>query len=79
MRGLGTVLPLIIVASLVICPVFFDVGELRHAQYALPPTYYINAVYDHRYLVYMAAYTLLAAALVWLLRSAKSRLRQSHF
>lgn len=78
-RGLGTVLPLIIVASLVICPVFFDVGELRHAQYALPPTYYINAVYDHRYLVYMAAYTLLAAALVWLLRSAKSRLRQSHF
>lgn len=56
-RSLGTVLPLLVVAMLLICPVFFDLGKLRSLQYLLPPTYYINAVYNSKYLLYMAGYT----------------------
>ena len=38
MTVLGTVLPLLIVVMLVICPVFFDLGMLRNLQYIFPPT-----------------------------------------
>lgn len=53
---LGTVLPLLIVVMLVVCPVFFDLGMLRSFQYIFPPTYYINAQYSDYYLVLMAIY-----------------------
>lgn len=56
-RVLGTLLPLLVVAMLLICPVFFDLGKLRSLQYLLPPTYYINALYSHKYSLYMVLYT----------------------
>lgn len=56
-RILGTVLPLLMVAMLVICPVFFDLAALRTGQYFFPPTYYINAVFNGKYFLYMAIYT----------------------
>ncbi len=60
---LGTVLPLLIVVMLVVCPVFFDLGMLRSLQYIFPPTYYINAQYSDRYLLLMAVYGLV----LWLI------------
>lgn len=57
MQVLGTLLPLLMVVMLVVCPVFFDLGVLRSAQYLFPPTYYINAVYNTKYLWYMLAHT----------------------
>lgn len=54
---LGAILPLVIVTSLVICPVFLDLGAMRSLQYLLPPTYYINATYNPSALLYMALYT----------------------
>lgn len=59
---LGTVLPLLIVVMLVVCPVFFDLGMLRSLQYIFPPTYYINAQYSDRFLVLMGIY----AVVLWL-------------
>lgn len=56
-RILGTLLPLLMVVMLVVCPVFFDFGVLRSAQYLFPPTYYINAIYNTKYLLLMAAHT----------------------
>ena len=53
---LGTVLPLLIVVMLVVCPVFFDLGMLRTFQYIFPPTYYINAQYSDRFLLLMGIY-----------------------
>lgn len=61
LKALSILLPLIIVLVLVICPVFFDLGALRPAQYLLPPTYYINAVYDSRWLLYMVGYLAVTA------------------
>ncbi len=69
---MGTALPLVIVAALVICPVFFDLGALRQVQYLLPPTYYINAAYDSRYLVYMATYTVISAGIAASIQLVKS-------
>ena len=56
-RALGTLLPLLMVAMLLICPVFFDLGAMRQFQYLFPPTYYINAVHNHRYYLYMLLHT----------------------
>ena len=75
LRSLGTLLPLVMVMSLAICPVFFDLGVLRQAQYALPPTYYINAVYNSRYLLYMAGYIAGSAILALLIQYIKDRIR----
>ncbi len=72
-RVLGTLLPLLVVAMLLICPVFFDLGQLRSLQYLLPPTYYINAVYNSKYLLYMAGYTAISFGLYWLLGLVKKR------
>lgn len=75
LRSLGTLLPLLMVMSLVICPVFFDLGMLRQAQFALPPTYYINAVYNSRYLLYMAGYIAGAAGFGLLIQYIKDHIR----
>lgn len=53
----GTVLPLLVVVMLVICPVFFDLGALQKLQYLFPPTYYINAVYSDRFMLLMVLYS----------------------
>lgn len=69
--ALATLLPLLVVVMLAICPVFFDLGILRSFQYLLPPTYFIQAVYNAKYLVGMAGYTILclgAYALLGLVR-----------
>ena len=66
LRTLGTLLPLLVVVMLVVCPVFFDLGQLRTAQYLLPPTYYINGVYSNAYLAYMVLHTAATSALYWL-------------
>jgi ABC-2 type transport system permease protein len=60
---LGTVLPLLIVVMLVVCPVFFDLREVRSLQYIFPPTYYINAQYSDYYLALMGIY----GCVLWLI------------
>lgn len=57
LAALGTVLPLLIVVMLVVCPVFFDLGKLRLVQYLFPPTYYINAQYSNHFLLLMGIYS----------------------
>ncbi len=73
---LGAILPLIIVASLVICPVFLDLGAMRSLQYLLPPTYYINATYNPSALLYMALYTAILAAFTLGAQAIKSLYRR---
>lgn len=63
---LGMLLPLVIVASLVVCPVFFDLGVLRKVQYLLPPTYYINGIYNTAYLGWAAVYIGMCGGLYYL-------------
>lgn len=67
LRLLAGVTPLLVVAMLVLCPVFLDLGSLRTVQYLLPPTYYINAMYATHWLLAMPVYTLCCSALYALL------------
>lgn len=70
-RMLATLLPLLVVLMLVLCPVFFDLGDLRSFQYLLPPTYFIQGTYNAKYLLYMAGYTGICLGLYSLLGLVK--------
>ncbi len=62
-RLYGSVIPLLTVVMIAVCPVFFDFRVLIGVQLLFPPTYYVNAAYDSRYLLYMAVYSVVGAAL----------------
>lgn len=62
-RGLGMVTPLLVVVMLVVCPVFFDLGAMRQLQYLFPPTYFVNAAYNDRYIPLMALYAAITLTL----------------
>lgn len=65
-RGIGSLLPVLIVLMILVCPVFFDLARMLQIQFLLPPTYYINAVYNPLYLAFMAGYTAINFGLYWL-------------
>lgn len=73
LRTLGVALPLLTIGMIVICPVFYDLGSLRFFQYLLPPTYFVNGLYNEKYLVFGAVYVLLSFLLAFVL----SKLRRS--
>lgn len=56
-RTLSLMLCILVLAMLVICPVFLDTEPLRPLQLLFPPTYYIQAPYSSTYLLYMPVYT----------------------
>ncbi|MBE6778422.1 MAG: ABC transporter permease [Ruminococcaceae bacterium] len=60
---LGSVIPVLTVLMIVVCPVFFDLKQVRLLALLFPPTYYINAVYDTAYLWYMVAFSGICIAL----------------
>lgn len=53
---LAGLLPVIAVCMLVVCPVFVDIPGLGVLRYLLPPTYYIQAVYNEAALLWMPVY-----------------------
>ncbi len=72
-RSLGVMMPLLVVVMLLVCPVFFDLGALRAAQFLFPPTYFINAMYNSKYLLYMMAYICVCGGLYWVAGKALKR------
>ena len=72
MRAYAAIVPLMTVVLLGVCPVFFDFRKWSVLQLIFPPTYYVNAAYDSRYMLYMLAYIPICLALTKLL----ARLRQ---
>ena len=59
----STLIPIIAVLLICVCPVFFDLRALSSLQMLLPPTYYVNAIYDRAYLLYMVAFAFVCFAL----------------
>lgn len=79
-RLYGSVIPLFTVVMIAVCPVFFDFRGLLCIQLLFPPTYYVNAVYDNKYLLYMVVYSLTGAVIYFLLqkmKKTKRRLKQN--
>ena len=50
-------IPVIILVTLVLCPVFLKVNSFRPVQFMLPVFYYLNSVYSSYYLILFAVYT----------------------
>ena len=57
-RLLGALMPVLAVAMIVVCPVFLNI-PVPVAGYLLPPYYYLNAIYDASWLLYMLIYAVI--------------------
>ena len=66
-RIYSALIPMMAVALVVVCPVFFNFRSIGPVQHLFPPTYYINASFDIRYLLGLAAYAVLGLLLAWVL------------
>lgn len=54
---LGQIIPFIMICALILSPIFFDLKSLRLLQMLLPTYYYLYALNDSAYLLYMAIYS----------------------
>lgn len=72
LRAYSALIPLLTVVFIGICPVFFDFRKLYAVQMLLPPTYYVNSMYDHKYLIYMGVYSVVCIVLSALLKVLKN-------
>ncbi len=59
---LGAFIPFIMIIMLVQCPIFFNMDSSRPLGFLLPPSYYLYAVYDVKYILYMAIYAVCSFA-----------------
>lgn len=62
-RVTAMVLPVLIIAMITVCPIFFSVPAMKYVQLLFPPTFYINAIYNYKYLLYMLVYSLIVKCL----------------
>ena len=56
-RLLGALVPVLAIAMIVICPVFFDLEMPRLLKFIFPPSYYLGAVHNVKYIWYMLGFT----------------------
>ena len=70
---LGSLLPVFILVMLAITPIFFSFDMLKPLKLIFPPYYYLNAVIEPAYLVYMAVYAISAYLLAFLLHCILSK------
>lgn len=64
---LGAAIPFFMILMLALCPVFFNFNVLKPVQFALPPYYYLNSVYNHTYIIYMVLYCIIIYVLAFVL------------
>ena len=72
----GALIPLFIIVSVTVCPVFFDFGSVRTIQLLLPPTHYINAAYDNIDLMYQGIYCAVSTILFFTLSKLQISFRR---
>ncbi len=53
----ASLIPVLTVALICICPVFYDFTELRALSHIFPVTYYLRAAYDNTYIMLTVLYT----------------------
>lgn len=75
LRTYAAVIPLFAIIFIGVCPVFFDFRSLSFLQMLLPPTYYVNAIYNNTYFIGMIVYTAVCFALSLALKSIKSAIK----
>lgn len=53
---LGSMIPILMVLMLALCPIFIKVNSMKAIQLLLPPYHYLNAFYNQKYVCYMVVY-----------------------
>lgn len=56
MQRLSTCIPILILAMVVICPIFISLRQFRMMQYLFPPFYYLQSVHNAGYIKYFLLY-----------------------
>lgn len=69
----SAIIPLFVVVCIGVCPVFFDFRSLRILQLLLPPTYYVNSIYNNKYVIYMVIFTAACIGLTYIIRSINGK------
>lgn len=62
-QRLAACIPILMIAMLVLCPVFFNVQGLQPLQYLLPPFYYLQGLHNGTFLYQMLIYSVVAFVL----------------
>lgn len=73
---LGSCIMVLVMAMLVLCPVFVSVGNMRLLGHLLPPFYYLRSIHSDYYLWGMAGYTGILLALCKALQMWQARRTQ---
>lgn len=60
-RAFGIVIPILLVACLVFCPIFLDLKDFRAIQMILPPSYFLFGRFDSSYIPDFVIYTILVS------------------
>ncbi|MBR5896210.1 MAG: ABC transporter permease [Lachnospiraceae bacterium] len=63
-KTIGVIMPLVVIVSIVLSPVFVDLTGLRAVERLLPSFYYLMSTYDRHYIPQMALYCLCEAAVL---------------
>lgn len=59
LRRLAALVPVLMLLSFVLCPIFFSVGKLKLLSCLLPPFYYLNVIHNADYLYGMLFYCII--------------------
>ncbi|MBS6193987.1 MAG: hypothetical protein KH828_00220 [Clostridiales bacterium] len=62
LRSMGAAIPVLILVTLVLCPVFLSTRQFPLIQRMLPAYYYLNSLYDPSMMMEMILYTITAGA-----------------
>ena len=72
-KAIATALPLLSIAMLAVCPVFFEMPGMRLPSLLFPPTYFINGVYNTAYLIGGLAYSAICLSLCWVTNRLRTK------
>lgn len=75
-RALGAAAPVLLIITLILCPVFLNIRRFPVIQYLLPPYYYLNSVHSDSMIGKNLIYLVGIVLLTWLLEQARIQLRK---
>lgn len=68
----SSVIPILVIVMIAVCPVFFEFKEVRLVALLFAPTYYVKALYDGWYLLYSFIYSVSCIALYLVIGKIKN-------
>ena len=70
---LGAAIGGIVIVMMVLCPIFFNVWELKFIKLLLPTYYYLNSVFMPEYVLYTVIYCVVMFATAYVINHIKSK------